>query len=66
MYCVVSFVGGIEFNAFLYLVYLLCDEFVCNSAIVVYDQNVVYMSGIVSYVFYVKYMFYVSVYNNVE
>ena len=54
--------GGVEFDIFEYLVYLLCDRFVFNSAVIVYDQDVVYVSGIVSYVFYVEYVFYINVF----
>ena len=40
----------------MYLVYLLCDGFMVNSVVAVYDQYVVYVSGVVSYVFSIQYI----------
>ena len=57
--------GGVEFNVFVYLIYLFCDGLVCNFVIVVYDQAVVYVSGVVSYVFGTKYVLY-KYFRNVE
>ena len=43
--------GGFESHISVYLVYLLCEGFMVNSVVVVYDQYVIYISSVVSYDF---------------
>ena len=50
---------GLNLISLCILVYLLCDGLMINSVVVVYDQDVVYISGVVCYVFNIKYTFYV-------